>query len=116
MLSCCAIRRPVPGDPVLHVTVVKPAAAGAVSVYPCGSVRSLATTLRFNAGATVGNSATTKLGTGGTVCVHTTAATQVVVDVAGAYPAGNAFVPVNPARLADTRWRNISSPSFRRRA
>ena len=37
----------------LNITIVKATAAGSVSVYPCGSTRSSATTTTFATGATV---------------------------------------------------------------
>jgi alpha-tubulin suppressor-like RCC1 family protein len=86
----------------LNVTIVKPTAAGSVSVFPCGSSRSTATTLTFAAGATVANTVVAKVGSSGNVCIHSSAATHLAVDVSGVHPAGDTYVPLNPARLAGT--------------
>ena len=32
------------------------------------------------------------------------ATTNLIVDVTGYFPTGSAFVPLEPARLLDTRW------------
>ncbi|MFZ4719651.1 MAG: fibronectin type III domain-containing protein [Ilumatobacteraceae bacterium] len=84
---------------VLTVMVTKPSAKGSVSVYPCGSARGAATTVSFAAGATVSNSVMAKIGTNGNVCLWSSAATQLVVDVHGIHPSGNGSTPLNPARL-----------------
>jgi len=68
---------------VLTVTVTEPGAAGFVSVFPCGVSQPLASSLNFVAGATVANSVVSGVGVGGRVCVFTSAATQLVVDVNG---------------------------------
>ena len=89
---------------VLNVTVVNPAAAGFVTVYPCGVARPLASNVNFVAGQTVPNLVVSKLGAGGRVCLYAQQATDLVVDLAGYFPAGSAYVPItNPTRLLDTR-------------
>ena len=45
----------------------------------------------------------TKLSVTGTVCIYTLRATDLVVDVNGAFAAGSGFESVNPARLLETR-------------
>lgn len=84
----------------LTVTVVKPVAAGTISVHPCGSARTAATLMTFAAGATASNSVVAKVGTNGNVCVWTSSRTHVVVDVNGVHPTGNGYLPLNPSRLA----------------
>ena len=44
-----------------------------------------------------------KIGTGGKVCLFTLAATHLIEDVNGYFPAGAAYVPLVPARLLETR-------------
>jgi len=68
---------------VLNVTVTEPGAAGYLTVYPCDAARPNASSLNFVAGQTVANAVITKIGAAGTVCVFTTAATHLVVDVTG---------------------------------
>ena len=51
------------------------------------SDRPEASTLNFAAGQTIANGATIKLGTGGTICVYTDQATDLLLDVTGFVPA-----------------------------
>jgi hypothetical protein len=80
----------VPGDAaavVLTVTVTGARDAGFVTVWPCGVARPNASNLNFAAGATIANTAITKLGLNGKVCVYTSAATHLIADITGQYPA-----------------------------
>ena len=84
----------VPGDAlavVLNVTVVEPRGSGFVTVWPCGSKMPLASNLNFVAGQVVPNAVLSKVGVGGKVCVFSSAATHLVVDVNGFFPAGSSF-------------------------
>ena len=77
---------------VLNVTVTEPEAAGYVTAYPCGPSPGNtdppnASNVNFAAGQTVANGALVKVGTGGTVCFYNSQPTQLVVDVAGYFPA-----------------------------
>ena len=87
----------------VNVVAINPGAAGFFTIYPCGSDRPEASTLNFAAGQTVANSATIKLGTGGTICVYSDQATDLLLDVTGFLPAGAGAGTVIPARLHDTR-------------
>ena len=88
---------------VLTVTVTEPVSAGFVTVFPCGSPRPLASNVNFVAGSTVANSVVSGVGVGGRVCLFTMAATQLVVDVNGYFPASSSFAALVPARLLETR-------------
>jgi trimeric autotransporter adhesin len=95
----------VPADAAaaaLNVTAVDPGAAGYVTVFPCGSPMPTASNLNF-ASANVPNAATTKIGAGGKVCIFTSAATQLIVDVNGFFPSTGRVKTINPARLIDSR-------------
>lgn len=70
------------GAAILNVTVTNPAAAGYVTVYPCGVTPPLASNLNVVAGQTVANAVTVAL-TAGKACVVSTVATDIVVDVNG---------------------------------
>jgi hypothetical protein len=96
----------IPGDAaaaVLNVTVTEPQAPGYVTVFPCGSSLPNAANLNYLAGDTIPNAVIAKIGAGGKVCIYTTAATHVVVDVNGWFPATTSYSPVTPARLMDSR-------------
>jgi hypothetical protein len=65
----------------LNVTVDGPQGSGFVTVYPCSSGRPLASNINFVAGQTVANSVTVPVGANHTVCVFTTAETDLVIDL-----------------------------------
>jgi len=87
----------------VNVVAINPGAAGFFTIYPCGSARPEASTLNFAAGQTIANGATIKLGTGGSVCVYSDQATDLILDVTGYVPAGSNLGTIVPARLFDTR-------------
>jgi len=99
-------RSNIPADAsaaTVNVVAINPGAAGFFTIYPCGSDRPEASTLNFAAGQTVANSATIKLGAGGTICIYTDQATDLLLDVTGFLPVGAGAGTVIPARLHDTR-------------
>jgi hypothetical protein len=65
----------------LNVTVDGPQGAGFVTVYPCSSVRPLASNINFAAGQTAADSVTVPLGIDHAVCVFTTSTTDLVIDL-----------------------------------
>ena len=82
-------RAGIPADAsavVLNVTVTDPAAAGFVTVFPCGAAQPTASNLNFVAGTTIPNAVITKIGDGGKVCLYTSQATQLIVDANGYFP------------------------------
>ncbi|MEZ5297071.1 MAG: hypothetical protein R2697_12575 [Ilumatobacteraceae bacterium] len=91
------------GAVVLNVTVTEPRAAGFVAVFPCGSAVPGTSNVNFVAGQTVANAAVVKTDGSGRVCVFTSAAAHVVIDVSGMHPEESGFVAVSPARLMDSR-------------
>ena len=73
---------------VLNFTVVSPAAAGYITVFPDGVAQPLAATVNFTAGSVVGNNATLKISqadTNGSFNIFSTTNTHVVADVVGYY-------------------------------
>jgi hypothetical protein len=89
----------------LNVAVDDPQRAGFLTVYPCGASRPWTSNLNFVAGQTVSNEVLVQPGADGTVCVYTTAATHLVVDLDATYDIGGLehFTALVPGRLADTR-------------
>jgi hypothetical protein len=86
------------------VTVTNPAAAGFVTVWPCGTQRPLASNLNYVAGENIPNLTISRLGAGGQVCFFSMVATDLVADVSGYFPAGSDYKPIdNPQRILDTR-------------
>ena len=95
----------------LNVTAAGAAAAGFLTVWPCGSDRPVASSVNFLAAQARGAQATTLLGPGHTVCVFSNVATDVVVDLQGVFaPTGGLlFQPITPDREVDTRQTARSS-------
>ena len=88
---------------VVSVTAVEACADTFLTVFPCGTTLPLASMVNADALATVANSAVVRLGNG-SLCVYTSQATDVLVDVSGWLgPAGLRTTPVAPVRLVDTR-------------
>jgi Zn-dependent metalloprotease len=99
-------RAGVPADAVaavLNVTVTGSTADGYVTVFPCGTNRPNASNVNHVAGETIANLVVSGLGVDGAVCLFTSAATHVVVDLTGFHRAASVYTPVRPARLLDTR-------------
>jgi hypothetical protein len=96
----------VPDDAVaveINVTVDAPATAGYLVVFPCGSSVP-SSNLNFAAGQTTSNSAIVPLATGGQLCVMSTAATDVLVDVLRYFDSStDRLTAVAPVRLYDSR-------------
>ena len=87
---------------VLNVTVAEPAAAGFVTVYPCGTTLPTASNLNYLGNQTVPNAVIAALGDGA-VCLFTKSATHLIVDVSGWFAPGS-YAPLGaPARLYDSR-------------
>ncbi len=98
---------------VFNTTVTNTRASGFITVYPSGTSMPTASNLNFVAGQTVPNLVTVKVGADGKVNLtnNSSASVDLVADVAGYYLAGTpsvdgAFVPVDPARLLDSRVGN----------
>ena len=89
------------GAVLLTITAINPSADTHLTLYPTGSTRPNASNINLNAGETRANLVVAKPGNdvGGTVVLFNNAgATDVVVDVAGWFPA----VPTPPNRLIVT--------------
>jgi hypothetical protein len=96
----------VPADAkavVLNVTATGAAAAGFVTVWPCGADRPTASNLNLAAGGTSPNLVIAKVGENGKVCIYTQSSLDVVADINGYLPAGASYTPVVPERLLETR-------------
>lgn len=100
---------------VMNVTVVQPSAAGFLTVAPTGVAMPLASNLNFSAGEIVPNLVEVELGLNGEVTFFngSTGDTNVVADVEGYVSSSstNAYFPVTPARICDTRPGNPSNLS-----
>jgi hypothetical protein len=88
---------------LLNVTAVSAAAAGYMTVFPCGTPVPDTSNLNYAAGQTIANAVLARLGVGGLVCVYTSAAAGLLVDVNASVPLGSGLAAVDPFRLHDTR-------------
>jgi hypothetical protein len=101
---------------VLNVTVTGPALGGWVTAWPSGQAMPLASNLNYDAGATVPNLVTVKLGAGGAVDLFASGGpVDLIADVEGWFgadgaPGGAGFTSVVPARVLDTRL-GIGAPA-----
>ncbi|MFE9633311.1 PKD domain-containing protein [Streptomyces sp. NPDC006463] len=91
----------------LNVTVTNPKEAGHLTVFPSGQAAPSTSSVNFTAGQTVANSVIVPVGPDGQISVRNGAwaGTDVIVDVVGFYTneSSGAFVPMDPARMLDTR-------------
>jgi hypothetical protein len=98
---------------VLNLTATDGTAAGSgsyVVAWPTGATRPFASNVNFQAGQTVPNRVTVKVGTGGKVSLYNAAGSvNLVADVNGWFtnatgtPSGDIFVGTSPKRIMDTR-------------
>ena len=88
---------------VMNITAVNPLRRGFVTTYPCGN-RPLASSLNYDsAGLVVGNELIAKLSPSGTVCVFSSATTDLTIDVVGFVPTTSPATSLDPARVYATR-------------
>ena len=94
-----------PSAAVLNITAVDPAAPGYLAAAPCAAGRPTTSSVNYATGQTVANTTIVTLGSDGSVCLHSLAASDVVVDVTGwlSPSASGGFTPADATRLADTR-------------
>ena len=88
---------------VVNLTITNPSQDGYATVYACGQPAPLASNVNFVSGATVAGAAISAIGTGGKICVTSSADVDVIVDVQGWFGTDSPYHAITPARLADTR-------------
>ena len=89
---------------VLVVTAGESTEDGWVTAYPCGESPGSSSTVNFGPGLVRANLVHVKVGAGGSVCMNVAeSSVEVIVDLAGWFPADSAFVPSAPERVLDTR-------------
>ena len=99
----------------LNLTVTEPVADGFATAYPCGVEPPLASNVNFRAGQTVPNLVIAKPSATGQVCVVTSVAAHLVVDLQGWFPAGSYEPLPAPDRVLDTRHGRCAQGRRRRR-
>ncbi len=88
---------------MLNVTAVKPSVNGYLTVFPCGTVMPVASSVNYAPGDVVPNAVLAKIGDGGKVCIFTLADTDLIVDVNAAVVGATAVTPLVPVRLLESR-------------
>lgn len=90
---------------VVNITALSPSATGYLIPYACGAPRPSLAVVRATAGRVASGTATVPLGVNGTICIYSTVATPLVVDLFGGYATAGRFKyqPVTTARLYDSR-------------
>jgi alpha-tubulin suppressor-like RCC1 family protein len=91
----------------LNVVAVNPSGPGYLTVFACGTKQPLAANVNYNGndnGNDISfNAVLAKIGTNGNVCIYTSTATDLVIDVNGYVPASGSLNPISPARLYESR-------------
>jgi hypothetical protein len=97
---------------VVSVTAVEPCATGYLTVFPCGPLPHTSN-VNYAARRNTAGLVISMLGEEG-LCVHSSVATDLIVDVLGGFvPGGAGFHPIEPARWIDTRGGPVEVPSVR---
>ncbi|MEO6123721.1 MAG: CAP domain-containing protein [Ilumatobacteraceae bacterium] len=88
-----------------NFTISESSGGGYLTVWNCSADRPVVSTLNFGTGDAVPNGASVPLDSRGGLCVYSSVAADLIIDVNGYYAAsGNGrFASVTPARLLDTR-------------
>ena len=74
------------GDIVaVNLTATRAAAPGFAVAYPCGEAVPATSSLNFGIGRDVANQALVRVGSGGAICLTTTARTDLIVDLQGIF-------------------------------
>ncbi len=89
----------------LNVTAVAPSSSGYFTVFPCGSALPFTSSVNFRSGQVIANAVLARIGSGGKVCIQTSAEADLIVDVSGEF-SSTYFTPGSLVRLADTRSAN----------
>ncbi|HEX6462696.1 MAG TPA: ricin-type beta-trefoil lectin domain protein [Candidatus Saccharimonadales bacterium] len=90
---------------VLNITAASATSAGFLTVFPTGTVRSIASTVNTVPNEVANNQTTVGLSANGKVSIFNAwGSTDIVVDVVGYYSEnGGTFTPTAPKRVIDTR-------------
>ena len=88
----------------VNVTAFRPADDGFLSIDDCSDPDHSTSALNYRARQNRGNNGVFALSARQTLCLTTTAATGLIVDITGEFASGGrTFVPAEPTRLVDTR-------------
>ena len=89
---------------MLNITATDGTGVGYVTVYPCGAARPEASSLNFDTSSAAPNTVIAAIGAAGKVCLYTAeSSAHLIADTNGYVGANSGYLPLNPARLADSR-------------
>lgn len=88
---------------VINITAISPSAVGFITAYNCDDERPTASSLNFTPGSNLGNEVVAGLSADGKVCIYTSAATELSIDVVGYTTPDSMLESVTPARAMETR-------------
>ncbi|HET8594992.1 MAG TPA: CHAP domain-containing protein [Intrasporangium sp.] len=91
------------GSVLLDVSASAPSVGGWLTTWAKGTTRPGTPQVRYEAGRASTGLVQAKIGTGGAVSIHSTAQTDVMVDVVGWLPTSADQIAVNPVRLLDSQ-------------
>lgn len=90
-----------------NMTAVSPEGPGYMTVWPCAKSQPLASSLNFTTGQTVANSVVAPVDLAadpqGAVCISSTQAAHIVIDVNGWFSPASGLTTMTPIRALDTR-------------
>jgi len=93
------------GSPIegvlMNLTIVEPEGAGFGTAYPCAGGRPDTSNINFGRGRTIANFAVVQPDSNGEICVYSSVAADILIDVMGS--AGTGFEGIGPSRKVDTR-------------
>lgn len=91
------------GAVLLDVSASGPSAGGWLTTWAKGATRPATAQVRYETGRASTGLVEAKIGSGGAVSIHSTAQTDVMVDIVGWLPTSGDQVAVNPARILDSQ-------------
>lgn len=100
---------------VANITAVRPESGGFVTAWACDDERPETSVLNYTAGVTRGNEVMVGLSDDGVLCIYSSSATDLTVDVSGwSAPADQINNDFAPVRLLDTRVNGRSKTRLAR--
>jgi hypothetical protein len=91
------------GAAVVNLTVTAPRTAGYLTAAAGGCAAAGVSVHNYARAETAAHAAIVPIAGDGSFCIGTRAATHVIADVSGTFPAGHGFIGLTPRRWADTR-------------
>jgi hypothetical protein len=99
------------GSVIANLTAVNGSADGFVTAYRCGDAVPVISNLNFRAGQTIANLATVTPDANGNICLFSSVAVDLLLDVSGSFePVVGGYPSSAPIRLFDSR--QSSNPQF----